>query len=132
MKQKRISERKRFSIITRIKSANRAWRGLGIVFRTTHNFWGELFFTVLAIYLGYILDISTIEWSILILVIGIVLLAEVINTSIEIDIDLTSPEYHPYAKDTKDVAAGAVLLSIIIACIIGFIIFVPKIMMLFF
>lgn len=42
---------------------------------------------------------------------GFVLVAEAFNTALEIDIDLTSPEYHPYARDTKDVAAGAVLLS---------------------
>ncbi len=60
-----------------------------------------------------------------------VLVAESINTAIEIDIDLTSPQYHPYARDTKDVAAGAVLISVIGAVIIGAIIFVPKILMLF-
>jgi diacylglycerol kinase len=42
--------------------------------------------------------------------------------------DLTSPEYHPYARDTKDMAAGAVAISIIIAGLIGLIIFLPKIL----
>jgi diacylglycerol kinase len=56
---------------------------------------------------------------------GFVLVAEAFNTAIEIDIDLTSPEYHPYAKDTKDVAAGAVLIAACTAALIGLIIFVP-------
>jgi diacylglycerol kinase len=51
---------------------------------------------------------------------------EAINTAIEIDIDLTSPEYHPFARDTKDVAAAAVLLSAVTVVIIGLIIFLPK------
>ena len=46
----------------------------------------------------------------------------------EIDINLTFPEYHPYARDTKDVAAGAVLLAAIVALVVGFIVFLPKIL----
>jgi diacylglycerol kinase len=56
---------------------------------------------------------------------GFVIVSEAFNTALEIDIDLTSSEYHPYAKDTKDVAAGAVLLSACTALIVGLIIFVP-------
>ena len=68
-------------------------------------------------------DISSTEWILLVLVGGFVLSAEAFNTAIEIDIDLTSPEYHPYARDTKDVAAGAVLVSAVTAAIVGLIIF---------
>lgn len=74
------------------------------------------------------LDISHIEWMILSLAIGLVIVAEAFNTAIEIDIDLTSPQYHPYARDTKDVAAGAVLLMVMISTVIGLIIFLPKIL----
>ena len=122
-----IKEKKRFSIIARIKSATHAWRGLGILFKTTHNFWGHIFFGILAVYLGFVLDISSIEWIFVVFAIGLVLVTEAFNTAIEIDIDLTSPEYHPYARDTKDVSAAAVLLSVITAIIVGLIIFLPKI-----
>jgi len=121
-----MKENKRFSIVARIKSSTHAFRGLGIVMKTTHNFWGHLFFSILAIYLGYILNISHFEWIALVFVIFIVLITETINTAIEVDIDLTSPEYHPYARDTKDIAAGAVLLSVILALVVGLIIFLPK------
>ena len=127
---KKISEKKRFSIVARIKSANHAWRGIGILLKTTHNFWGHLFFAVVAVYLGFILYLSEAEWAILILTIGFVLVSEALNTAFEIDIDLTSPNYHPYARDTKDVAAGAVLISVIIAYVVGLIIFLPKILLL--
>ncbi|MBP6866206.1 MAG: diacylglycerol kinase family protein [Candidatus Pacebacteria bacterium] len=123
---KSIKETERFSLISRLRSANHAWRGLGIVFKTTHNIWVHLFFTVAVAALGFILCISTIEWLFVVLAIGFVLVTETINTAIEIDIDLTSPEYHPYARDTKDVAAGAVLLAVLFAVIVGLIIFVPK------
>lgn len=122
-------EKKRFSLIARIKSANHAFRGLGILFKTTHNFWLQIFFAILAIFLGIVLNISNIEWMFLVFAMGFVFVSEAFNTAIEIDMDLTSPEYHPYAKDTKDVSAGAVLLSVFIAIIIGLIIFIPKIFM---
>jgi diacylglycerol kinase (ATP) len=123
-----LSEKSRFSIVSRLKSTNHALRGLGVFLKTTHNAWVHLFFSVLAIYLGFLLCISSTEWILLILVIGLVILCEMINTAIEIDIDLTSPTYHPYARDTKDVAAGAVLVAVIIAGIVGLIIFLPKIL----
>lgn len=126
----KISEKKRFSIVARIKSVSNAWRGLGIFLKTTHNFWVHIFFAVLAIYLGFTLQINNIEWIMIIFVIGLVIITEALNTAIEIDIDLTSPTYHPYARDTKDVAAGAVLISVILAGIIGLIIFLPKVIIL--
>lgn len=123
----KIGEKKRFSIIARLKSTTHAFRGLGIFIRTTHNSWVHFFFALLAIYLGFILHISSIEWVMIIFAIGFVIVAEVLNTAFEIDIDLTSPTYHPYARDTKDVAAGAVAIAVILAGIIGLIIFLPKI-----
>lgn len=122
-----MKENKRFSIVARIKSATHAFRGLSIVLKTTHNAWLQIFFGILALYLGYILNISHFEWIALVFAIFIVLITETINTAIEVDIDLTSPEYHPYARDTKDIAAGAVLLSVILALVVGLIIFLPKI-----
>lgn len=123
----KISEKKRFSLIARLKSTTHAWRGLGIFLRTTHNSWVHIFFSILAIFLGFILKISTIEWIIIIFVIGLVIITEALNTAFEIDINLTSPTYHPYARDTKDVAAGAVLISVLVAGVIGLIVFLPKI-----
>ena len=129
--EKRIGEKKRFSIIARINSANHAWRGIGVLIKTSHNAWGHIFFGLLALYLGLILQISKVEWILLVLTIGLVIVAEAFNTAIEIDIDLTSPDYHPYARDTKDVAAGAVLLTVFIAIITALFIFLPKILLVY-
>lgn len=125
-------ENKRFSLIARIKSTANAVRGIGIFMKSTHNAWMQIFFALMAVYLGFILHISSIEWVLIIFAIGFVILAETINTAIEIDINLTSPEYHPYARDTKDVASGAVLIAVIMAGIVGLIIFLPKILTLTF
>lgn len=126
----RLSDKRRFLIISRLKSTNHAMRGMIVFVKTTHNAWVHFFFAILALYLGFVLHISNIEWILVILVIGLVILFEMINTAIEIDIDLTSPTYHPYARDTKDVAAGAVLFAVFLAGIVGIIVFLPKIFVL--
>jgi diacylglycerol kinase len=128
----KISEKKRFSLIARLNSTTHAFRGLGVFVKTTHNLWVHLFFGGLAVYLGYVLILSPIEWVMIVFAIGFVIVAEAMNTAFEIDIDLTSPTYHPYARDTKDVAAGAVAIAVITSGIIGLIIFLPKILHLMF
>ncbi len=123
---KKLSEKKRFSIVARAVSFKHAIRGIGIIFKTQHNAWVHAFATIVVIVLGFVFCISEAEWGLIILSMTAVLAAEGFNTALEIDIDLTSPDYHPYARDTKDVAAGAVLLTVIGAVIVGLIIFLPK------
>lgn len=122
-----LEEKNKFSLRARIKSSTHAWRGLGILFKNTHNIWLQVFFAILAIYLGIILCLSNTEWLFIAFAIGLVFITEALNTALEIDINLTSPEYHPYARDTKDVAAGAVLISVILSIIVAIVIFLPKI-----
>ncbi len=92
---------------------------------SAHNAWIHLSVLILAVGLGAHFNISSTEWMMLILAAGFVLAAEAFNTAIEIDMDLTSPEYHPFARDTKDVAAGAVLVASLTALVIGILIFLP-------
>ncbi len=125
-------EKEAFSLVRRVSSTNHAMRGFIILLKTGHNFWMQIFFTLLAVYMGVILNISSTEWAMVVIVAGLVFLAEAFNTAIEIDIDLTSPNYHPYAKDTKDVAAAGVIIASLIATIIGLIIFLPKILAFYF
>ncbi len=128
--EQRIDTKKEFSLLKRAQSFSHAGRGVRLFLRTTHNAWIHVLVLLLAIGLGFYFDITHIEWMILVLTGGFVLAAEAFNTAIEIDIDLTSPEYHPYARDTKDVAAGAVLISAIVAAVVGLLIFVPYIILL--
>ena len=120
--------REKFSIVKRINSVTHAFRGLCLFFEKCHNGQAYIFFTVLVIYLGIILHITTTEWLILVLTMGFVFVAEIFNSAFEVDIDLTSPTYHPYAKDAKDLAAGAVALAVFVSGVIGMIIFLPKIL----
>ena len=63
------------------------------------------------------------EWLAILLVIGLVWMAEFVNTAVEIIVDLASPEKHPLAKIGKDVGAASVLIAAFIAVIIGVIVF---------
>ena len=104
-----------------------AFRGMYVVWKTTRHAFIYIMSAVAVVVLGFYFTVSSVEWILLVFAIGFVLVSEVFNTAIEIDIDLTSPEYHPFARDTKDVAAAAVLLSVFTAVIVGLIIFLPKI-----
>ena len=116
-----------FSIVKRAKSFVHASRGLLLFLKTTHNAWIQIVIFLGAIGLGIYFDIPSLEWTMLTLAGGFVLVSEAFNTAIEVDMNLTSPQYHPYARDTKDMAAGAVLISAITALIIGLTIFLPYI-----
>lgn len=119
-------EKRVFSIVKRIQSFENAFRGIRIFFKTTHNAWVQVFLGILVVWLGFVFNISQTEWLFVVFSIGFVLTAEAFNTALEFDIDLTSPDYHDFAKYTKDVAAGAVLIASVTATVVGLIIFLPK------
>ncbi len=114
---------KETAIVARAQSFVHAGRGLKLFFKTTPNALIHLAIFVSALMFGFVFHITYIEWVLIVLAAALVFVAEAFNTAIEIDIDLTSPEFHPYARDTKDVAAGAVLLASIFAAVVGLIVF---------
>lgn len=120
-------DKEKFSVRKRVRSFGHAMRGMSIFFSYTHNSWIQLLLLVLAAALGGYFRISITEWLFIIMASGLVFATEAINTAIEIHMDLTSPDEHPFARDTKDVAAGAVLIASITAAIIGIVIFGPHI-----
>lgn len=81
---------------------------------------------VAAIYVAFFsafYDFSKAEAAVLVITCALVMIFEALNTSIEVLVDKVSPQYSPLAKVAKDVAAGAVLLSSIMAVIVGIILF---------
>jgi diacylglycerol kinase (ATP) len=82
---------------------------------------------ILTIAAGVYFPISSIEWILITLCIGLVLAVEMINSAIENLVDLAQPGHHPLAGKVKDIAAGAVLVTSIMAAIIGTVIFWPHI-----
>jgi len=76
--------------------------------------------------MGIIMKIDHYEWSLLIIVIGAVFLTELLNSSIESLADLIDPEFNELIMRAKDYSAAAVLISAIVAIIVGGLIFIPK------
>ena len=83
---------------------------------------------IFVIIFGIVLKISKIEWIICIILFGLVISSELMNTAIENTVDLITMEKNPKAKIAKDVAAGAVLVNAVTSAIIGLLIFLPKIL----
>lgn len=103
-----------------------AFKGMGYATATQLNFRVHLVAALLAIVLGFYLHISPAEWCWITACIALVLIVELLNTAIEILVDLVSPEWNEKAGHIKDVSAAAVLLTAIFALIVGAIIFIPK------
>ncbi|KUO51481.1 MAG: diacylglycerol kinase [Desulfitibacter sp. BRH_c19] len=102
--------------------------GIRYAVKTQRNMKIHIFALILVIGAGLWLDLSAIEWSIVLVMAGLVIISEMLNTAIEALVDMETQEYHPLAKTAKDVAAGAVLIASIISIIIGLFIFGSKLL----
>ncbi|MBT2695020.1 diacylglycerol kinase family protein [Bacillus sp. ISL-55] len=91
----------------------------------------HLAISLIVILSGFIFSINKYEWIAIILSIGGMISMEMMNTAIERTVDMYTKEYHPLAKQAKDIAAGAVLVFAIASVMIGIIIFLPRILALF-
>jgi len=108
-------------------SFKHAFDGVIYAIRTQPNFRFHLLASFMVILLGVYLSINANEWLILIFTINIVIIAEMVNTSIEAMVDLITLERRADAKIAKDVASAMVLVSAIFSIIVALIIFLPKI-----
>jgi len=110
-----------------IESFNAALEGFIYVLKTERNMRIHFLIAIFFLLLGIALGFSYIEIVILCLTIVIVLTAEMVNTAVELIVDMIKSEFHPVARIIKDVSAGAVLLSAINAGIVGYMLFIRKI-----
>ena len=111
-----------------IKSFKYAFEGIWTGIKEEQNMKIHIIIMILVIIFGIMLKINTTEWIICILLFGLVISMELMNTAIENTVNLITKEKNQQAKIAKDVAAGAVLASAIVSAIIGLMIFVPKIL----
>lgn len=113
------------------RSFGYAFQGIRYAYLHEQNMAIHLCIALITILLGLLFGISQTEWFFVLVIIGLVLSMELLNTSIESLVDLVSPNEHPFAKIAKDTAAGAVSILAITAFIGGSIIFIPHVLALF-
>lgn len=118
---------KPFSVKSRLKSFTYAFQGWKVLIQQEHNARIHLGAAILAIITGIVLNISSSEWIIICMLIGLVFAAEAFNSALEYLCNLVSPQYNELIKKVKDLSALAVLFIAAAAFISGLIIFLPKI-----
>ena len=109
------------------KSFKYAFQGLVKTFREEQNLKLQTGIALLAVILAIFFRISRLEWCFLVFTIGLVILMEIANSAVERITDVLKPRINSYVKEIKDIMAAAVMLSSIVAIIIGLIIFFPYI-----
>lgn len=113
-------------IVNRIKSISYSIKGLVYLIKTENSIKVQLFLAIIVVVLGFVFEISAIEWMLQLTAVSLVLTAESLNTAIEKVANFIHPDYHKKIGVIKDVASGAVGFAAIFAIIIGCIIYIPK------
>lgn len=113
------------------KSFAVAFAGIGRAFMSELHMKVHLVFAILALIACWILQVEPWGWCVVIICIGMVVSAEVLNTAVEALCDKVSPEYDHLIKVAKDAAAGAVLVLAITSVVAGLIVYIIALFNLF-
>lgn len=122
LKGKRYKHEKK----TVVGTLKNALNGINYTFTTEINFKIHLLMALIVVVAAYILEVRIYELLLCILLIGLVLAFEVMNTVIEMVVDMVMPKYSPLAGMIKDASSGAVLLMAITSALVGLVIFIPR------
>lgn len=115
-----------------MKSFRYALQGLLAAIRSERNMRVHIAAALLVITAGIFLKVSQTEWMILLLCIAFVIGMELMNTALEYLCNAAVPEFHPFIRNAKDMAAAAVLIAATASAVIGCIVFIPKLILQFF
>ncbi|HTG01089.1 MAG TPA: diacylglycerol kinase [Nitrospirota bacterium] len=113
---------------TWLQSANVAIEGIIYAVKTQRHMRYHLMAALFSLVLSLALNISRVEFTLLCAAIVLVIVTELLNTSIETTVDMISEEFHPKAKIAKDIAAGVVLVASIGALMLAYLILYPPFM----
>lgn len=113
-------------LINRLKSIHYAYKGAWLLLKTEASIKIQFAIAILMTIAGFYFNISTTEWMIQIMAIGLVISIEGLNTAVEAIADFIHPEHHSKIGFLKDIAAGAVFIASLAAIFVGIIIYAPK------
>ncbi|ALI99019.1 diacylglycerol kinase [Rufibacter tibetensis] len=120
-----MEKRRPTFIRSRLNSFGYALKGISAAFKSEVNMRWHVISAGLVIAAGFYLGLTTIEWVVICFAIGLVWMAELFNTALEVVVNLVSPDFHPLAGKAKDIAAGAVLIASLAASAAGLLVFIP-------
>jgi diacylglycerol kinase (ATP) len=100
--------------------------GLRACFRSEEAFRIELILSLIFAPLAFILGETAIEIAMLLLAIALVLLVELLNSAIEAVVDRVGMDYHELSKKAKDIASGAVFISLMTFLLIWAVILIDR------
>jgi diacylglycerol kinase (ATP) len=103
-----------------LESVNCAIEGILWAVKTQRHLRWHFLSAMAVLLLAHFMGLSALEFILLSFAVTLVIFAELINTAIEVVVDMISPDYHILAKRAKDVAAGAVLVASIGAVVMAF------------
>ena len=118
----------KFSLKSRLQSFRYALNGLRSLLKYEHNSRIHCIAAIAVLILGLLMKIDLVEWSLLIIVIGMVFITELLNSSLESFADSAKPEWDDSIGKAKDYSAAAVLIAAVVSFVVGVIIFVPKLL----
>lgn len=118
-------------LMNRIRSVRFSVRGIWLLLKTERSIKVQVFIAIIITIIGYFSDLSLLEWMIQFMAIGLVLVAEALNTAIEKISDFIQPLHDKKIESIKDIGAGAAGIAAIISLIVGGLIYLPRIQSLF-
>ncbi len=113
-------------VVDRFKSVKYALKGLWMLLKSENSIKLQFGVGIALTFLGFSMNSPTSEWTAQFLAIGLVMVAEGLNTSVEKIANFIHPEYHEKIGEIKDIAAGAVAIAALVSFVIGFLIYLPK------
>lgn len=105
-----------------------ALKGLEEAIATQRHLRIHVVIAAFVVMLGLLLQLSYVDLVLLLMTIALVIITELLNTAIELSVDLVSPGVHSIAGRAKDIAAGAVLVTASVAAVVGIIILAPPLL----
>ncbi|SFD24037.1 diacylglycerol kinase [Algibacter pectinivorans] len=114
-------------LVNRLKSVGYAFKGAILLLKTEASIKIQFVIAIIVTIFGFYYNISSTEWIVQVLAIGLVMSVEGVNTAIEEIANFIHPERHNKIGLIKDIAAGAVFIASVFSSIIGLIIYIPKI-----
>lgn len=108
-----------------LKSFKYAHKGFVKTWKEEQNLQIQTIVAILVLVLAFYFGLSRMEWAVIILLIGLVMLMELANSTVERIADVLKPRINSYVKEIKDISAAAVMISSLVAVIVGIMIFWP-------